>query len=224
MSRFSGVNRVLFDLDNTLIKHNFEKENEHIANHFDVEDKDEFRRQLDSMFKNSGQYIEGTIITKGYFVYVIEKLMPILKAIGKTGEDVLNALDMYHAGTLMDGAAETLKYLSNKGYQIVAFTNWFGEGQLKILKKLGIDDYFERIYGWDNYFAKPNYFAMLRALENTDASKNVMIGDNLHHDVILPKSVGVKTIGFNIDYKEGKNTTIRADADITRLMDIKKYL
>lgn len=223
MSKFSGVNRIIFDLDNTLIKHDFERENICIAKQLGLENNDEFKRQFDGMFKNNSMYIKNTIVTEGYFITVIEKLMPILKDIGITGKDLLDIIDKYHAGTLMEGAQEILEYLSNKGYQIVAFTNWFGDYQLKILKKLGIDMYFERIYSWDDYFAKPNYFAMLRALDNTEPNQNVMIGDDVHGDVILPKSVGVKAIGFNVNYGRYKKS-VKADADITNLIDIKKYL
>ena len=223
MSKFSGINRIIFDLDNTLIKHDFEKENMRIAEHLGLENNSEFREQFDSMFKNNSMYIKDTIVTKDYFATVIEKLMPILKDIGITGKDLLDIIDKYHAGTLMEGAKEVLEYLSCKGYQIVAFTNWFGDYQLKILKKLGIDMYFERIYSWDNYFAKPNYFAMLRALENTEPSQNIMIGDNVRDDIILPKSNGVKAIGFNVSYGRYKKS-VKADADITKLIEIKKYL
>ena len=64
---------------------------------------------------------------------------------------------------------------------------------------------------------------MLRALENTEPSQNVMIGDDVHGDVILPKNSGVKVIGFNVNYGRYKNS-VKADADIIRLIDIKKYL
>lgn len=223
MSKFSGVNRVIFDLDNTLIKHDFEKENIRIAKHLGLEDSSQFREQFDAMFKNNSKYLKDTIVTRGYFITVIERLMPILKDIGITGKDLLDIIDKYHAGTLMEGAEEILEYLSDKGYQLVAFTNWFGDYQSNILKKLRIYKYFERIYSWDDYFAKPNYFAMLRALENTQPNQNVMIGDDVHGDVISPKNAGVKTIGFNVNYGRYKNS-VKADADITRLIEIKNYL
>lgn len=223
MNRFSGVYRVIFDLDNTLIKHDFEKENLLIAKHLGLKDGAEFKNQLDNMFKNVSKYIRNKIVTEDYFVSVMENIMPILKETGVTGRELPCLIDKYHSGTLMDGAREVLQYLSDEGYQIVAFTNWFGYYQLNILKKLGISGYFERIYGWDDYYPKPNHFAMVRALEGTEAKDNVMIGDELQGDVILPKSLGVKTIGFNIDYTKSKNV-IRADADVTRLIDIKKYL
>jgi len=223
MSKFSGINRIIFDLDNTLIKHNFAREHELIANHFGLVDCEEFKKELEYMFLNNIKYLKNHIVTKEYFVYVIEELMPILKDIGKTGYDLLEVIDKYHSGTLMEGADEILSYLYSSGYQIVAFTNWFGHYQLKILKKFGIDKYFERIYSWDDYYAKPNHLAMIRALENTDPACNVMIGDDLRGDVILPKSCGVKAIGFNVNYGSYKRS-VRADADITNLIDIKKYL
>lgn len=223
MSKFSGVNRIIFDLDNTLIKHNFAREHALIAEHFGLAENEEFENQLSYMFLNNIKYLKNHIVTKDYFVYVIENLMPILKSMGKTGYELLEVIDKYHSGTLMEGADEILSYLYSSGYQIVAFTNWFGHYQLKILKKLGIDKCFERIYSWDDYYAKPNHLAMIRALENTQPSSNVMIGDDVLGDIILPKSCGVKAIGFNVNYGKYKKS-VRADADVVSLIDIKKYL
>ena len=223
MSKFSGVNRIIFDLDNILIKHNYDYENELLARQFNLQDDEEFKKQLSNMFLNNSRYIKNRIITREYFVYVIEELMPILKSIGKTGEDLLEMIDTHHAGTLMDGAEELLEYLSNKGYQMVVLTNWFGEYQFKILKKLGIDKYFERLYAWDDYYAKPNHFSIIRALDGTQPRNNIMIGDNVQSDIILAKSTGVKAIGFNVNYSQYKKV-VKADADVTKLIDIKNYL
>ncbi len=223
MSKFDGINRVIFDLDNTLIKHHFEREHVLIAKHIGLEGSTEFEKQLDNMFSNNLNYLKNIKVTKEYFCHVIEELMPILKKVGKTGEELLDIIDKYHSGTLMEGADELLEYLHESGYQIVAFTNWFGDYQFKILKKLGIDKYFERMYSWDDYYAKPHHQAMIRALGGTEPCKNVMIGDDVRGDVILPKSCGIKAIGFNVNYSVYKKD-IKADADVTHLLDIKKYL
>jgi len=223
MSKFSGVTRVIFDLDNTLIKHDYEQLSINISEHLGIKDQVAFRRQLDSMFQESSKYIKNKIVKIEYFASIIEKFIPMLKDVGVNGIEFLDMIDRYHTGTLMEDAKEVLDYLYDKGYQIVAFTNWFSKYQLNILKKLGIAEYFERIYSWDDYYAKPNHFAMLRALEGTDAKKNVMIGDDVLGDVILPKSNGVKAIGFNINYGRYVKS-VKADADVTRLIDIKKYL
>ena len=223
MSKFLGVNRIMFDLDNTLIKHDFDGLNSRISKHFGLEGSEEFKKQFNAMLRNHHVYINGRIVTKEYFLSVIEKLMPILKTIGKTADELLNAIDMYHTGTLMEGADELLSYLNDKGYQIIAFTNWFYNGQMNILKKLGISEYFERIYAWDDYYAKPSHYAIERALAGTDPRKNVMIGDDVRSDIILAKSSGVKAIGFNVKYgKYGNN--VNADVNVTSLIDVKKYL
>lgn len=223
MSIFSGVNRVIFDLDNTLIKHNFELANINISKHLGLEGSEEFKAQLDNMFKYNAKYIKGKIVTKEYFAYIIETLMPILKTIDKTGLDLLDVIDKYHSGTLMEGADELLAYLSEKGYQIVVLTNWFYSYQRKILDRLGISKYFERIYAWDDYYAKPSHFAIIRALENTKPNNNVLIGDDGLSDITLAKTSGLKAIGFNVDYSRNSNV-LRADVDVTRLVDIQKYL
>lgn len=223
MTIFSDVKRVMFDLDGTLIKHNFEKENLGLAAHFGLQGNKEFRSQLQHMFATNIQYIRNRKVSKEYFARIIEKTMPILETIGVSGLELLETIDMYHSGVLMDNAKEILGYLQEKGYEIVAFTNWFYSCQLMILKRLGIAEYFERIYAWDDYFAKPNRYAMLRALNNTEPNENVLIGDSTDTDVAYAKKFGVWSIGFNVDY-EKYNCKVKADVDITDLIEIKKYL
>lgn len=223
MNKFSSVNRVIFDLDNTLIQHNYDEECAIVAKYLELEGNEEFKKEFNNMFKNNSKYLKNTKVTKDYFIYVIEKLMPILKLSGKTGEDLLNVMDKYLIGTLMEGAKEILEYLYDSGYQIVILTNWFYDYQVNILKRLGIYKYFERVYAWDDYYAKPHSFAILRALENTDVVNNVMIGDDLISDIELAKKCNICSIGFNINYSKCKNN-VMADANVLKLIDIKKYL
>jgi len=223
MSKFSGVTRVIFDLDNTLIKHDFEKLNDTLANRFEVEDRETFKKQFSCMLLGHSAFLKKRIVTYDYFTKLIENMMPILKSLKINGADILEANDRYHTGSLMEGAEEILEYLCGKGYQIVAATNWFYQYQLNILNKLGISDYFERIYAWDDYYAKPNHFAMIKALDGTDEKSNIMIGDSAETDVKFAKNAGVKVIGLNVDYTKVKEN-MRADVDITNLLEIKNYL
>lgn len=223
MTMFSDVKRIMFDLDGTLIKHNFEKENLGLAAHFGLQGNEEFRRQLQQMFATNIKYIRNRKVSKEYFASIIQTTMPILETIGVSGMELLDTISLYHSGVLMDNAKDILEYLQEKGYEIVAFTNWFYSCQLMILKKLGIADYFERIYAWDDYFPKPSRYAMIRALNNTEPNENVLIGDNADTDVAYAKRYGVWAIGFNVDYKK-HNSKVRADADIADLIEIKKYL
>jgi len=223
MTKFSDVNRVIFDLDNTLIKHDFEKLNDTLAIVFEVEDKETFKKQFCNMLLGHSAHFKKRIVTYDYFTKLIENMMPILKPSHITGSDILEGIDRYHTGTLVEGAKEILEYLNVKGYQIVAATNWFYQYQLNILNKLGISSYFERIYAWDDYYAKPNHFAMIKALDGTHEKNNIMIGDNAETDVKFAKNAGVKVIGLNVDYAKVKEN-IKADVDITKLLEIKNYL
>lgn len=223
MTIFSGVKRIMFDLDGTLIKHNFEQENLGLAKHFGMQGNEEFRCQLMNMFATNIEYVKNRKVSRILFASVIERTMPILSTIGVSGVNLLDAIDEYHSGVLMNNAKEVLEYLYNKGYEIVACTNWFYNSQLKILRKLGISDYFERIYSWDEYYAKPSRYAMERALNNTEPKENVLIGDSAYTDIAYAKKYGVWSIGFNVDY-EKYNSKVKADVDIADLIEIKKYL
>lgn len=221
-----NITRVIFDLDNTLIKHEFDHENFKIADLLNVDNNERFKEELSYMFKNQGKYLKKGIVTKSRVCEAIEICMPILKEECLTGEDVLDAIDYVCSGKLMEGANELLYYLQDRGYQIVALTNWFLSHQVKLLKKLEILEYFERIYAWDNFYAKPHNLAMMRALENTNARENVIIGDNPIVDIAGAKKFGIHTIGFNIDYDKYKENMQRKKADISvkSLVEIKCYL
>lgn len=221
-----NITRVIFDLDNTLIKHEFDYEYFRLLERLDVNNKKRFKEELSYMFGNHGKYLKKGIVTREKVCWAIEECMPILKEECLTGEDVLEAIRYVGAGKLMDGAEELLYYLQVKGYQIVALTNWFLSHQTYLLKKLDILQYFERIYAWDDYYAKPHRCAMLRALEQTDASENVLIGDDPLGDITGAKKFGMHTIAFNIDYDKlkGNRKIQKADVSVSNLAEIKRYL
>lgn len=220
------VNRVIFDLDNTLIKHNFEGANSDVINILGIRNVPEFGEQFKNMFMEHGKYLKKGIVSKEAVIEVIERCMPILEEEKLTGEDILNVIHQTGEGSLMPGAEELLEYLYDKGYQIVALTNWFFHHQMKLLKKLGINQYFERIYAWDNYYAKPNRYAILRALDKTEASENVLIGDDPIGDITGAKTYGINAIAYNIDYSKYKgNKKIKMpDINVSNLAEIKYYL
>lgn len=228
MNMFKDVNRIIFDLDNTLIKHNFKAESTAIRKYLGIEQVNAFNAQLQNMFQNNIEYVRWMQITESCFGIVIEKYMPILREYRLSGRDVMDAIHCIDINqcSLMQGAKGTLEYLYNKNYELVVLTNWFYNHQVNMLKHLGIFDYFERIYTWDNYYPKPNKLAMKRALNSTVPSKNVMIGDDPIGDIEFAKSCGVKAIGFNIDYNKLQNasTIQKADVNITSLKEIRYYL
>lgn len=223
---FKCVNRIIFDLDNTLIRHDFEKESEMIAKELGFEGSIAFKIQLYNFFSQGMGDFKWVTITEENYAKFIENHIPLLKETGKSGKDFLIAMQKVQPGSLMVGAKELLEYLYNKGYEIVALTNWFYTHQVSVLKKFDILNYFEKIYSWDNYFPKPNRLAMMRAINYGEPYKNVVIGDDPVGDISVAKKCGIKTIGFNIDYSKYENCDKlqKADVVVKKLEDIQNYL
>lgn len=223
---FERVNRIVFDLDNTLVKHDFENECVIVAKELGLEGDMDFKTQLKGFFSQDMAAIRWEVVTEKRYIKFIEKHIPVLIKNGMTGKDFLEAMYYCEPGTLMAGADELLEYLYKKEYEIVALTNWFYDHQVNMLKKLGIINYFERIYSWDNYYPKPNRLAILRAINFADPCENLIVGDDPIGDISVAKRCGIRTIGFNIDYTKYPNNSKlqKADIVIKNLEEIKEYL
>jgi len=224
MNIFSGVNRVIFDLDGTLISHGKDNEAIEIAHLLGIPITNNFIVEVNRFFLKNERELKYKRITREYYEYLIGYMIPTLKKEGRTGAQFLLAVTNSPGTILMDGAKETLDYLYNKGYVIVASTNWFANEQAKVLKKLKILEYFERIYGWDDNYPKPDERAFLRCLDYREPKENVFIGDSAVNDIAPAKRLGIYTVGFNIDRDKYKQIKYIPDAYINHLLQLKGIL
>lgn len=220
MNKFSDVSRVMVDLDGTLIDHVRINEAEELAEILSINYTTSFENQVKEYFKNNEKNIANRKVTYEYIEYLISYMIPVLKQNNKTGREFLNALDM-RQHKLMDGAKETLEYLSNKGYPVVAVTNSFYNEKVPLLKQLDILDYFHRIYTYDDNFAKPHKDAFVRALDYTDPEINVIVGDSIKNDIFPAKCLGIKTIGYRIDKEKYSIPKYIPDLYVEHLLEIK---
>lgn len=100
---------------------------------------------------------------------------------------------------LIDGVTEVLNICNEKKIRlaIVSFSySWYID---EIIKKLGLDRYFEIIIGFDDvHNAKPDPEAALLACKKLNANPQdaVVIGDS-KADILMGKAAGCKTILFN---------------------------
>ena len=85
----------------------------------------------------------------------------------------------------------TLNYLHSK-YELVTLSNWFTESQELRLKRAGIFNYFDKIYGTDLVPMKPYYDSYLSVMESRKACECLMVGDNIEMDIKTPKIMGMK--------------------------------
>lgn len=221
-------NRIIFDYDGTLIIHNKEKQAREIARYLKIpEDKfEDFIKRIDVLFSTSyGSHLyEKKKITYPLYCKCIEGIMGPLKEYGITVDDLNRAIDknVRNNSQVTPYAKEVLEYLKNKGYELCIFTNGFHYYQVGNMKHNGLYEFFDRIYAWDNNYAKPDMRAFERVLAGTKPEKNIMIGDNVIADILPAKEIGMYTIGINMQNNEKYLST--PDKYITDLRELKGIL
>lgn len=220
-------NRILFDYDGTLIIHDKENEGRQIAENLNLPEEliAEFVKRLNLFFETScgRQYYTNKRMSYELYIAIIDTIIQP-KRFGITAKQLdiaINEKSKYDSKT-EPTAKETLEYLVNKGYKLCILTNGFWKEQVENMKLHGLYDYFERIYAWDNFYAKPDKRALIRALAGTDMDRNIMIGDSLTNDIAPAKTLGVYTIGINIF--ERKKMAIVPDVRISTLSELKLFL
>lgn len=208
------MKRLLFDLDNTLIKW-----------------KDEYTIALQKTIEEFNIDIDYHVIDA-----VIEKqekdhdMMNKEVLLNDINEETGLNLDMSFIERLFehqkyiadidDDVIETLEYLKDK-YDIVLLTNYFIEPQIGRLKKVGIDKYFSRFIGGDMVLIKPHKEAFLEGAKDLPLENVTMIGDSVECDVKGALAAGINIIQMDYfnKYEDNSNWPIAR-----KFSDLKKYL
>ena len=111
---------------------------------------------------------------------------------------------------------EMIKYLSEK-YELMVLSNWYTETQKARLKGLGILEYFSIVSGGDERPLKPNLKAFETVLKGCNPSECLMIGDNLHHDIIPALELGLQVYWLTKE-KSDKYPTISSIYDLKNIL------
>ena len=140
---------------------------------------------------------------------------------------------LFFNAILIDGAIETLEYLSKK-YIVCTATNGPYLQQLNRLKISGIDKFITHNFISEEMgVAKPDnaFFALALDRINEKQRENkekelsfdnlIMIGDSLSSDMLGAKNSGIKTCFFD---KNNRNKPFPYDFKITKLIQIKDIL
>lgn len=208
------MKRLLFDLDNTLIKW---KDEYTIALQKTIE---EFNIDID-------YHVIDAVIEKQEKVHDMMNKEVLLNDINE--ETGLN-LDMSFIERLFehqkyiadidDDVIETLEYLKDK-YDIVLLTNYFIEPQIGRLKKVGIDKYFSRFIGGDMVLIKPHKEAFLEGVKDLPLENVTMIGDSVECDVkgALVAGINIIQMDYFNKYEDNSNWPIAR-----KFSDLKKFL
>lgn len=125
----------------------------------------------------------------------------------------------------VDGALETLKYLSGK-YIVCAASNASYEQQIKRLDNAELTEYFDKIFISEQIgFSKPKKEFFEKCFEEIAPilpSESIMIGDSLTADVGGGKAAGMKTCWY--DHNATFEESPVPDFTVRTLAEIKNYL
>ena len=116
--------------------------------------------------------------------------------------------NIVNESTLINGVKEFLKWCKEKNISMAVCTNKQEHLAIDLLKKIGINDYFEYVAGHNTFdYCKPDPRHLTNVIEilGGDLKKSLMIGDS-ETDANAAKNAGIPVILLEDGYTE-KNTT-----------------
>ena len=191
--------RVIFDLDGTLLTNDPGLEREYFEDVFGKEGGDLILSQIPELLGN---------YENRYPVYDTAMLARYLTATTgfsfspKIIEEWVNRL-AFVPDEKEAHIDEVLDYLKSKDMSLAVLTNWFAGTQIPRLKKAGLLEYFDQVYTGE-LFLKPHKEAFYGAIGSYQPEECIFIGDSVERDYIGPKACGMDAILYdkrNIHHK-----------------------
>lgn len=212
---------IITDLDNTVVMHNYNNEVQRLCKCAGIPYFEEIENEFYNFLFHFGEYVIHTRITHDSLAKVIEELMPVTCMFIPAAE-FLRKWRNFDSAVYTKESEEVLRRLKEQGYKVIAFTDWFGKEQRKVLSKLGYLPYFDMVYGWDNSFAKPDGRALRRIIKGNAKEDCLLIGDSLEKDIACANSEDITSIWLNSQNRVN-TTAVQPDytiSDILQVLDI----
>lgn len=207
------IKKLIFDIDNTLIKW----DNKYLSALKDT--LLEFKIDVDYLKVN--ELVEK--YEEYYNIYSKEKMLELFN------KELNLSLDMSFMNKWLDklgnmafkddDTIDTVRYLSKK-YDIVVLTNFFKDIQINRLKTAGLYEYISSVYGGEEDI-KPSKESFIRALESTNSSEAIMIGDNIDIDIKGAINAGIRPIFVDLNNETNGCTFCTT---IKQIKDLKEML
>ena len=209
------IKKIIFDLDNTLLflSDEWEENCKRFINKYNLNIS---ANDLFLCIGNFEKNMKNIVVSKQKLSeYVSNNLF-----IDFTTNMILELLEIYDNTSLLntDTIYDILNYLSEK-YELIAYTNWFTNNQIKRLKKYDLDKFFNKVYGWDILPKKPSKEGLSEIIKNDDIENYICIGDSIELDIEVPYSMGIATIFYN-----RKNIKQDKYEEIFKIEELKKIL
>ena len=183
--------RVIFDLDGTLLTHDYQEERKLFYDSF----HEQAPLLLDSMGKLLGEY-ENRFPC--YEERMLANYLPKKTGVNVTPEFIREWIHelAFIDDKMEDGIVEVLEDYKKRGKSLAVLTNWFGETQIPRLRNAGLLDYFDEVYTGD-LFLKPKPIAFFTAIQHYQPRECLFVGDHLERDYIGPRACGFDSVLYD---------------------------
>lgn len=207
------IKRVIFDIDNTLIPWKDE--------YYEGIGKGVFKKLGINYTRQDVQDIINGINSyeqkEKYFDK--EKFSNILKQSSKLQlpdnflETLLDYFSICVPTRIPNETIDTLEYLKEK-YELVTLTNWFEKEQIERLEKVGLKQYFKKIYACEKFKIKPYKESYITAAGNNKMEECIMIGDSIKNDVEGAIACNMNAIYYNPSGKQTNYKSIQSFSEL----------
>jgi|SRR3989344_6089828 len=207
------IKAIIFDLDNTLYDAELVK-----ARQFNRV-KDALRRNLND---NEIQKLEEEFKTKNFL-----QILELIK--NKFGEKMAEeAKEIYfnvdlNGIKLFDDVIETLKKL-NKHFIKILVTQGTIKNQKEKVMRLGLSEYFDKVYYVDDGDNKEIYFKKVLNEFNLLPREVIAVGDTPYREIKMGKELGMHTVQFLHGKFANTDTGIEPDYKIKKISEIPSIL
>lgn len=147
-----------------------------------------------------------------------EQLNPLSAALGEAYVSLSP-----HLPHLMPGALDVVRTLAQRGHRLFILTNGFSSVQHIKMEKSGLQPYFDAVIASDAVgFPKPDIRVFQASLQQTGSSpeRAVMIGDDLHCDVVGARNAGWRQVHYNPEGQRHQEQIWRTVPHLNRLLDL----
>ena len=212
------IKRIIFDIDNTLIKWQ-SASFDFLPNFLSKHGIQPSKENVDRFINSSETFIvDDKILTRADYIAKINDENNA-NFLDEDFHEAFTSMALNNIAPIDLKQVATLKYLASK-YEIYILTNWFSDYQALRLEKIGISEYIDEVYGFDDYYAKPSKEAFQRVCEGLDPSECLMIGDSETFDLEPALEMGMQVIKLDLTGRLPRNKNIKNIKHINELIDI----
>lgn len=192
-----GGKRFIFDVDGTILKPDYSDEEKYFHEILNPTDAALFIPNIASLISDYEREV-GKYDVELLSSYLSERSGVLITSdVVRGWREVVSC---YEPKFVPDVKSALIR-MHNLGHSLAVLTNWFESDQQIRLKRAGIADLFDDIYGGEQ-FLKPDPRSYLMAAKQFNPRDCYMVGDSFETDIVGALNVGMNAIFYNPKGKE----------------------